>query len=79
MGSTYKWETKRILITVKAYPQPSSRYGEAVCVAGITEKGKWIRLYPVQFRDLPQEKQFKKYEWIEAKVIKSSDDTRPES
>lgn len=79
MGSTHKWETKRILITVKAYPQPSRRYGEAVCVAGITDVGKWIRLYPVQFRDLPQEKQFRKYDWIEAKVIKSSDDTRPES
>lgn len=77
--SSSKWETKRILITVKAYPQPSRRYGEAVCVAGITDEGKWIRLYPVQFRDLPREKQFRKYEWIEAKVIKSADDPRPES
>jgi len=28
-------ETKQVLITVKAYPNPSVKYGETVCCAGI--------------------------------------------
>jgi hypothetical protein len=45
----------RLVVTVKSYPQPSSRYHESVCVAGIrrdTRDPQWVRLYPVQFRDL---------------------------
>ena len=51
----------RLVVTVKSYPQPSSRYHESVCVAGIrtdTKTPEWVRLYPLQFRDLPEEKQF---------------------
>jgi len=64
---------------VKAYPQPSQKYGEAVCTAGITQDGKWIRIYPVEFRQLPPEAQFEKWHWIEARIKKSSSDPRPES
>ncbi|PKM82333.1 MAG: hypothetical protein CVU89_04835 [Firmicutes bacterium HGW-Firmicutes-14] len=78
MTLTGGWITKNILITVKAYPTPSQTYGEAVCTAGITEDGKWIRLYPVQFRDLPFHLRFKKYQWIKGRIRKSSD-YRPES
>jgi len=43
----------RILITVKTYPTPSSmRQEEVVCTAGLSEDGKWIRIYPVPFRRL---------------------------
>jgi len=44
---------KKVLITVKAYPNPSTRYGETVCVAGIDiDKKEWVRLYPVpSYRD----------------------------
>jgi hypothetical protein len=76
---TGKWEHKKILMTVKAYPQPSQTYGEAVCTTGITEDGKWIRLYPMLFRELPEHQRFKKYQWIEANVCKSTSDYRPES
>ncbi|MEW6623420.1 MAG: hypothetical protein AB1420_09885 [Bacillota bacterium] len=79
MAYSSLWEKKRILVTVKAYPQPSHKYSETVCVAGITDEGEWIRLYPVTFRDLPKEKQFSKYDWIEAQVKKASGDYRPES
>ena len=73
-------ETKRILVTVKAYPNPSRKYGETVCVAGIDiDAQKWIRLYPIPFRDLDEEKKFKKYAIIEVRATKAIDDRRPES
>jgi len=72
----------RLVVTVKSYPQPSSRYHESVCVAGIrtdTSEPEWVRLYPVQFRDLPEEKQFPKWSEIELDVTDSSSDNRPET
>lgn len=73
-------ERIKILVTVKAYPNPSTKYGETVCIAGIDiDTLEWIRLYPVQFRDLESDKQFKKYSIIEAYVRKAAKDKRPES
>jgi len=73
-------ETKRVLVTVKAYPIPSKKYVETICVAGIDiDSGKWVRLYPIPFRDLDEDKKFRKYTIIEVKVRKPSDDKRPES
>ena len=73
-------QTRRILVTVKAYPAPSRKYIETVCVAGITaDDKKWARLYPVPFRDLEYKKRFKKYDLIEARIEKVSRDHRPES
>ena len=73
-------ETKQVLVTVKAYPNPSKKYEETVCVAGIDLKSnKWIRLYPIPFRDLDDDKKFKKYNIIELKAEKAPADTRPES
>lgn len=75
-----EWEIKKVLVTVKAYPNPSKKYGETICVAGIDLKNnKWIRLYPIPFRDLDDEKKFKKYNIIEVKVKRPSDDKRLES
>ncbi|MCL4456698.1 MAG: hypothetical protein M1406_04740 [Nitrospirae bacterium] len=74
------WKTKQVLVTVKAYPNPSKKYGETVCVAGIDlETRKWIRLYPIPYRDLEDDKKFKKYSVIEVRTHKAQDDTRPES
>ncbi len=53
MGSAGGNEKIKVLITVKTYPIPSARYDELVCTAGVTETGDFIRLYPVNFRDLP--------------------------
>lgn len=59
------FELTRVLITVLTYPQPSVKDWETVCTAGITDAGKWVRLYPVNYRDLPLEKRYKKWQWIE--------------
>lgn len=72
-------EKKKILILVKTYPNISSKYNELVCTAGITEKGEWIRLYPVPFRYQPRFKQYQKYQWIEVEIDKQKDDPRKES
>ena len=46
-------EVKNVLVTVKAYPNLSRKYGETVCVAGIDLDSKqWIRLYPIPFTRL---------------------------
>lgn len=73
-------EKKTVLVTVKAYPNPSKKYGETVCVAGIDlDTKKWIRLYPIPYRDLDDDKKFPKYSIIEVMAKKSNDDHRPES
>lgn len=64
---------------VKTYPNPSTKYHETVCTAGITSEGEWIRLYPVQFRYLKPEQKFEKYTWIEIEAKKNISDKRPES
>lgn len=74
-------DTIRLVVVVKAYPTASIKYGEAVCIAGIrtdTASPEWVRLYPVDFRDLPFDQQFKKWSEIEVSVAASSDG-RPES
>ena len=47
------WERLRVLITVKAAPNPSLNDGDAVCVAGLRidpEHTGWVWLYPLNFR-----------------------------
>lgn len=71
---------KEVLITVKTYPNPSKKYRETVCVAGVDmETKQWIRLYPIPFRDLDAYQQFKKYSLISIRAEKAADDKRPES
>ena len=62
---TTELETTRVLITVKTYPHPSEKYEELVCAAGITDKGEWVRLYPLDYRYRPRKQQFQKYQWID--------------
>ncbi len=71
-------ETKRALIVVRTYPTPAKTGVEVSCTAAITDKGEWLRLFPVPWRYLPQDQQFRKYQWVEVTVTKSSD-SRPES
>lgn len=49
-----------------------------VCTAGVRADGSWVRLYPVPFRRL-EEDQYAKFDWIEAELVKSSSDPRPET
>lgn len=69
----------KILILCKTYPSPSGRYAETSCVAGMDEDGNLVRLFPVPFRMITKEQQFKKWQWIEAKVDTARADHRPES
>ena len=73
----------RVLITVKASPEPSKNYGDTVCVAGVRlnddGSGTWVRIYPVAFRHLDSELRFKKFEVIEVDLTPSSKDARAES
>ncbi|MCX6646109.1 MAG: hypothetical protein NTY09_07115 [bacterium] len=70
----------KVLITVKTYPIPSEKYDELVCTAGVTEVGDFVRLYPINFRDLPFSQQYKKYQWIEVMAEKHKGrDVRKES
>lgn len=69
----------KVLITVKTYPSLSRKYEELVCTAGFREDGSWIRIYPVPFRKLDIEKQYRKWEWIELDLDKRTEDFRPES
>jgi hypothetical protein len=71
-----------VLITVKAYPSISTKYGEAVCVAGIRLDGpclEWVRLFPVGFRDLERSHQFDKYQVIRLRARQHTTDTRRET
>lgn len=63
------YSKKRVLLTVKAYPEISQKHGESVCTAGITEDGEWIRMYPLPlmtFRKNP----IPRYSWIEVECTK---------
>jgi len=73
------FEKARILILCKTYPSPSSKYAETSCVAGISEKGDLIRLYPVPFRMINEDRKFKKWQWITAEISKTRNDRRRES
>src|SRR5580704_16619229 len=69
----------RILILCKTYPSPSGKHVETSCVAGMEQDGRLIRLFPVPFRLISDESQFKKWQWITARVAKAPKDHRPES
>ncbi|WP_293266750.1 hypothetical protein [Neptunomonas sp.] len=71
---------KSICILVKAYPQPSHKYGQTVCCAGITNEGEFVRLYPIPYMSLNSNQKFERFDWIEAEVWQDRNtDWRPES
>lgn len=72
-------EKLKVLITVKTYPMPSTKYNELVCTAGVREDGSFVRLYPINFRDLPYEQQYRKYQWVEVMAQRHTRDRRKES
>jgi hypothetical protein len=70
-----------MLVAVKAYPVRTDGHGEAVCVAGVrldVEPPAWVRVFPVPFRRLPKDQQFRKFDVISLEVVRSAD-SRPES
>ncbi|EPH06589.1 hypothetical protein HMPREF1531_00490 [Propionibacterium sp. oral taxon 192 str. F0372] len=77
----YEWA--EVMVTVKTYPTPSVRHVETVCVAGVRldqDQSSWIRLYPIPFRLLGGDDQFKKYQLVTVPVRhRPGHDARPES
>ncbi len=73
------WSTKRVLMTVRTYPVPAHHGIEVLCTAGITDDGKWIRLFPIPYRFLSSGQWFTKYQWVEIDVIRPRNDPRAES
>jgi len=71
-------ETKKALIVVRTYPTPAKSGVEVSCTAAITDKGEWLRLFPVPWRLLGTDQRFRKYQWVELTVAKARD-PRPES
>ncbi|MDP9315135.1 MAG: hypothetical protein M3R24_30445 [Chloroflexota bacterium] len=72
------WTPIKVLVTARTYPAPARKGIEVSCTGGITEAGQWIRLFPVPYRFLDEDKRFRKYQWIELSAAKASD-ARPES
>lgn len=74
--------TLRVLVTVKAAPNPSDKYGETVCVAGLSvdpARPGWVRLYPINFRELGGDASFKKYDVVSVDAVPARQDARRES
>lgn len=69
----------KVLISVKTYPTLSTKYNELVCTAGFLENGTWVRIYPLPFRALEKDQQYKKWQWIELDLEKNTSDQRLES
>ena len=72
-------ETDECFILIKAQPHRSSKYFETVCCAGVGRDQTWRRQYPVPFRILVDNQQFKRWNWIRYQFTKSKDDRRTES
>ncbi|MFZ1381634.1 MAG: hypothetical protein WAS54_02465 [Scrofimicrobium sp.] len=69
-----------VLVLVKTTPQPSEKYVDTVCVAGLALNPlRWVRLYPIPFRYLQAENKFQKYSIISVEVSQSAHDNRIES
>ncbi|SMH50032.1 hypothetical protein [Maritimibacter sp. HL-12] len=69
----------RVIVLVKASPQPSKKYQETVCCAGIDDGGKWRRMYPIRFRHLSEDKTFKRWNVVDFDYHRSKTDLRWES
>lgn len=69
----------RVTILVKALPQPSRKYGETVCCAGVTPDGLWKRLYPIRYRHLAGENAFSRWDIVRFRYRPPRQDKRAES
>lgn len=80
MNNLHGMKVERILMIVKTYPTPSAQYGELTCTAGVRlSDSAWIRIYPYPFRLVERHYRFQKWDIIEAPILKSTGDPRPDS
>jgi hypothetical protein len=71
-----------VVVLVKAAPVLTRDLEETMCVAGARVDGpspEWVRLHPVPFRDLEEERRFTKYQRVTVGVRRPKADRRPES
>lgn len=68
-----------ILVNCKTYPSVSTKYTETVCTGGVDRDGNFIRLYPIPFRFLEKDEQYKRWDVIRVKAYRDTKDIRPES
>ncbi len=78
-GMSAQLTRSRTVILIKALPQPSKKFGETVCCAGVTANREWKRLYPVRFRYLQSDQRFRRWQWLEFDHRRPTSDTRIES
>lgn len=69
MMSPEKITGAKVFMTIKTYPNLSNKYGELVCTAGVCGN-RFVRIYPIKFRDLAHFEQFRKYQWIQLDLVK---------
>src|SRR5258706_8335496 len=69
----------KVLIAAKTYPLPSRSFKELVCVLGLLNGEKWLRIYPVSFDFLQDQREYPRYSWVELNLTRNIDDFRPES
>lgn len=73
------WRTEKLLWWGKTYPDLSRKYTETVCSGAVfLDRPGLLRIYPVDYRYLPESNQPKKWSIITAQ-IKPGVDGRPES
>ncbi|MFA4945938.1 MAG: hypothetical protein WC607_00130 [Candidatus Micrarchaeia archaeon] len=73
---------EKLLVLAKACPEASKKYEALVCVAGLTDKGEWRRIYPIPWAAFwrGKETRFRKKHWIEYELASEKpSDHRPES
>lgn len=68
-----------LLVNCKTYPAVSKKYTETVCTGGVQADGSFVRLYPIPFRFLEKQEQYKRWDVIQVQAYKDTKDTRPES
>jgi len=78
MWGSSGFQPLELLITARTYPVPARKGVEVSCTGGISRDGRWIRLFPVPYRFLDNDKRFHKYQWVRVQARKASD-SRPES
>jgi hypothetical protein len=73
------WREQKALIIGRAYPEPSKKHIETVCTGAITEDGQLLRLYPISWRYLNENQQYRLWSWATFEIRKSEGDKRKES
>jgi len=72
-------QTIELMVNCKTYPAVSKKYVETVCTGGVQAGGQFVRLYPVPFRFLDTEEQYKRWDVIRVRAYRDTKDQRPES